>query len=722
MKSSTQFFGKYTLLEKLASGGMAEIFLARGTGAKGIGKLVAIKRILPQFSDSQDYKDMFTSEAKIAVNLSHSNIVSIYEFGIEKKQLYLVMDYVEGRNLRQMLNKMKEKSKSFSMEQVVYIIKEAASGLDHAHRCLDGTTGESLNIVHRDISPQNVMISFEGEVKIVDFGIAKAEVTEEATADGTLKGKFGYMSPEQAEGRGINLRTDIFSLGIILWESLARERLFLANNEISTLRKIRRCQIPSLKRVNPNIHPELERIVKKALVKDQHLRYQDSAALHRDLSRFLNRRYPDFSSHDFSTFIRSLYSDEIVSARKRLIEYAKIPDPPAPSASEVTSTEGLDESFLSISEDHLIDENQSLGAGGHGKTTSRITLSEPHENLLGRESGLSGGNQEGRASFEFSEDDMDEGEAKSILPSPSDLSQPDMSPLYNTTTTYTGSMPNSKNKSFSNSRDLSVSLVMRRKQKKHHVAVILVLAMTVCGLAYMTDLHKKVLSPENKAQIISQIQQGIPRAPSSPPSLPPSQGAASGPGSTRSVSSTSHRPHQQGGLNQGRGSNQAVGATSSAGVNSQSGSRKIKINVNSNPANAEIWVNGKVVGESTPAIIYVTQNKPIHIKLKKENHITYTKKNLIFSKAGQGFMATLQRAHVGYLNIDVRPPHPAVKIYLDGELLKGEELPIRRYAVPAKTIVVEARNPVLKTYSKQRILLRKGEKKYVVLKLKKKFR
>ena len=324
MSQNAEAFGKYILLEKVAMGGMAEVYLAKNQGAGGIAKFVAIKRILPQYSENANFIDMFKTEARIAVNLAHSNIVSIHEFGVEKEQFFIVMDFVEGRNLRQILNKMKKGNVAFSIEQVLYIVKEIAGGLDHAHRCLDGSTGKPLNIIHRDMSPQNVMVNFEGEVKIVDFGIAKAETQIETTRAGELKGKFGYMSPEQAEGQVVDLRTDIFSLGIVLWELLANDRLFIANNEVNTLRKIRECQIPSLRKINPNIQPELERIVSKALAKDRNLRYQTSAALHRELSRFLNRQFPDFSSHDFSIFIKTLFAGEILESRKKQIEYARV--------------------------------------------------------------------------------------------------------------------------------------------------------------------------------------------------------------------------------------------------------------------------------------------------------------------------------------------------------------------------------------------------------------
>ena len=212
-----------------------------------------------------------------------------------------------------------------SVDQIVYICKEIAAGLDHAHRCVEGSTGKSLNIIHRDMSPQNTMISFEGEIKIIDFGIAKAETQMDETRSGTLKGKFGYMSPEQVEGQPVDLRTDIFSMGIVLWELLANERLFIANNEINTLRKIRDCNIPNIVRLNPDVHPELERICLKALSKDKGTRYQTASSLQRDLSKFLNRHFPDFSSQDFAIIVKSLYTDDILGMSDRLIEFAKIP-------------------------------------------------------------------------------------------------------------------------------------------------------------------------------------------------------------------------------------------------------------------------------------------------------------------------------------------------------------------------------------------------------------
>lgn len=331
-------FGKYLLLERLAAGGMAEVYLAKSSGANGVSKFLAIKRILPQFTDRPDYVEMFKDEAKIAINLNHSNVVSIYDFGIEKKQFFIVMEFVEGRNLRQVINELKKLGVQFTVEQIVYMIKEVAAGLDHAHRCIDGTTGKPLNIIHRDMSPQNIMVSYEGEIKVIDFGIAKAGNQLEETKPGELKGKYGYMSPEQAEGTAMDIRTDIFSLGIVLWELLAHDRLFTANSEAAIMRKVRECQIPPIRKINPSVPVELEKIVHKALAKDMNLRYQNSAMLHRDLNRFLNTKYPDFSAQDFSLFIKNSFKSAFSESKKKLVQYSSLQSPIDIDKTNITRT------------------------------------------------------------------------------------------------------------------------------------------------------------------------------------------------------------------------------------------------------------------------------------------------------------------------------------------------------------------------------------------------
>ncbi len=322
--SQVEKFGKYLLLEKLAAGGMAEVFLAKSIGAVGIQKFVAVKKILPQYSQNTEFIEMFKEEARITVNLNHSNIVPIFEFGTERNQFYLVMEYVEGKNLRQLLNEFKQNKFELSLPEIIFIIKEVASGLDHAHRCLDPQTGKALNITHRDMSPQNIMLSYEGDIKIIDFGIAKSEKQVDSTQVGTLKGKYGYMSPEQADGLPIDARTDIFSLGIILWELLAQERLFTGNNEGAILRKVRDAHIPPIRNLNSSVDHDLEQILNKSLSKDLSIRYTHSGALYRDLNKYLNSNYPDFSAQDLARTMKKVFAQEFSNHRLQLIEFAKI--------------------------------------------------------------------------------------------------------------------------------------------------------------------------------------------------------------------------------------------------------------------------------------------------------------------------------------------------------------------------------------------------------------
>lgn len=314
-------FGKYTILKKLTSGGMAEICLAYDPGAEGMGRFVVIKRTLSQYSERSEFKDMFKTEGLVACNLKHRNIVLMYEFGIENSQFFLTLEYISGRNLRELLKKLKKLNADLPIQHTVYIIKEAASGLDYAHNVIDSSTGQPLNLIHRDVSPQNIMLSFDGEIKLIDFGIAKV-ADRNLTQVGHLKGKFGYMSPEQTRGEKLDPKSDIFCLGIILWEMLAGERLFQSKSEIDSLKKIRACNVPPLDRVNPKVPTRLAKIVHRALNKNRNTRYKTAAEFEKDLTVFLNSTYREFSQYDFNAFIKKIYSQDILREREALRSYS----------------------------------------------------------------------------------------------------------------------------------------------------------------------------------------------------------------------------------------------------------------------------------------------------------------------------------------------------------------------------------------------------------------
>jgi len=315
--------GKYLLLEKIASGGMAEVYRAKASGAGGFEKQLAIKRILPNYSSNDEFRRMFEYEARLSSQLTHANIVQIYDFVKSQDTYLLAMEYVDGKNLRQFLNKAKKAGVQIPIEFGIYIINEVCKGLDYAHKKKDDLTGKTLNIIHRDMSPQNIMVAYEGGVKIVDFGIAKAKDRVDETRSGVIKGKFGYMSPEQANGESIDRRSDIFSTGIILYEMLVGKRLFVSENDLATLRMIQECAIQPPSKLNSRITPELEKIVLKSLTKDLSLRYQHASDFGHKLLEYLNKNYPSYSQRNISELIQKVFANEIQEEKRRFEQILK---------------------------------------------------------------------------------------------------------------------------------------------------------------------------------------------------------------------------------------------------------------------------------------------------------------------------------------------------------------------------------------------------------------
>ena len=310
-------FGKYRLLKQIARGGMAEIFLACIGSIKSAPKFVVIKRVIYTQSKNKEFNKMFQNEGRIVTNLNHSNIASIHEFGVENEQFFICMEYISGRNLRQLVKKLRSQKRQLSVEECTYIVKNACLGLDYAHSCTDSVTGQPLNIIHRDISPQNIMISFNGDIKVIDFGIAKIDDSE-ATKVGVLKGKFEYMSPEQVRGKVLDRQTDVFSMGSILWELLAGKKLFTGSDPIQILKKIKTCHIPNLKTLRPDLPDRIVEITHCALQSNKNLRYNTMDELGNDLSIFLNKQYPHWTQNHFSSFIKKTYVEEILEERNNL--------------------------------------------------------------------------------------------------------------------------------------------------------------------------------------------------------------------------------------------------------------------------------------------------------------------------------------------------------------------------------------------------------------------
>lgn len=306
--------GQYYLLEKIAQGGMAEIYKGLAYDLAGIKKTVCIKKILPHISASREFIDMLVGEAKLAVKLNHGNIAQIYDLGKVGDDYFMVMEYVEGQNLSRLFKRCLREGRQVPISFVLYIISEVAQGLNYMHLKSD-EEGNALHIIHRDMSPQNVMVTYAGTVKIIDFGIAKAAQQVGHTDSGTLKGKFAYMSPEQARGDKIDHRSDIFSLGVILYELLTGKRLFKGTDNRETLRNVRRARVVPPSETRAEISGELEKIVTAALSKDKRRRYSFAHELTDDLTKFLYHHYPEFKAENLGAWLQNLFAEELKTAR-----------------------------------------------------------------------------------------------------------------------------------------------------------------------------------------------------------------------------------------------------------------------------------------------------------------------------------------------------------------------------------------------------------------------
>ncbi len=302
-------FGRYILQERIAIGGMAEIFKAKAPGLGGFEKILAIKRLHPRYSEDADFIEMLIDEARISVELSHSNIAQIFDLGKVEDHYFIAMEFIDGRDLYRTMKRLKDRRLQFPIDGAAWVAAECAAGLDYAHRKKD-SRGRPLNIIHRDISPQNVLLSYEGEAKLVDFGIAKAALRAYETESGIIKGKFYYMSPEQARGEPLDHRTDVFSLGIVLYEMLTGELLYKDEDDASLLSRVRKADIAPPSLLRPEIPPNLERVVMKTLSRDREDRYPSALHLQKDLHKFLRTTSSAFGKARLGKMMREIFLDE----------------------------------------------------------------------------------------------------------------------------------------------------------------------------------------------------------------------------------------------------------------------------------------------------------------------------------------------------------------------------------------------------------------------------
>ena len=330
--------GTYTLLKRLAVGGMAEVYVAKTKGIGGFEKHVAVKVIHPRYSEDEHFVQMLVEEAKISVLLTHVNIAQTFDLGRHGEQYYIVMEYIEGADAYRVMRKSAEQKRAMPIDVVTYAVAEMCNGLDYAHR-KRATDGSPLNIVHRDISPQNVLVSFSGEVKLVDFGIAKAASRSEQTEAGVIKGKYYYMSPEQAWGDPMDHRSDIFSTGVVLYELLTGRMLYTDDNIVVLLDKVRKADIAPPEKRRPSIPKELSDIVMKALSKSPDDRYQSAQELAQALSNFLYNANPTFSAARLGELMGQLFPEQAQRhSNASILPPAREPTPTPKPAPKMTAS------------------------------------------------------------------------------------------------------------------------------------------------------------------------------------------------------------------------------------------------------------------------------------------------------------------------------------------------------------------------------------------------
>jgi serine/threonine protein kinase len=303
-----KIYGPYELLEHVARGGMAEVFKAKRSGVEGFEKVVAVKRILPHLSDNKEFLEMFVNEAKMVAGLTHPNIVQIFDLGKIESSYYIAMEFVDGRDLRTIQKRAAQREVPMPLSLCTYIVSRVCMALEYAHRKKDAEA-QPLKIVHRDVSPQNILISFEGDVKLTDFGIAKAAAKASTTDRGALRGKLLFMSPEQAWGRPLDQRSDIFSLGVVFYELLAGRKPFVSDGDVGVLEMVRRCRLTPLHQATSGVPDALERVVMKALEREPDDRYPDAEQMHRDLERILHQHEMPTAS-TLAGYLEALFDPE----------------------------------------------------------------------------------------------------------------------------------------------------------------------------------------------------------------------------------------------------------------------------------------------------------------------------------------------------------------------------------------------------------------------------
>jgi len=398
---------RYRVVDRLEAGGMAEVFRGEALSVQGFKKQVAIKRVLPHLAQNKSFISMFLDEARLGARLSHANIVTVFDIGAADNTYFIVMEFIDGCNLKAVIEHFRQMGRRMGVKEAIYICMETCRGLSYAHE-LQGDEGEELELVHRDISPPNILLSKRGEIKVTDFGLAKATTQLEKTDPGVVKGKFSYLAPEAALGEPVDARADIFALGIVLWEMLAGRRLFLGETDYQTVKLVQQANVPSLSRLNPEVDADLEEVVMKALARDSDERYLSARDFGDALAGYLFGKQLKVTSYDVANLVKQVLAKKTTKApqeasiidrliQEELLRFTSLDDmsegdgavntgeqPLSPE--DVAGAQPLDAALFENPADWFADDDEvgDAIAGAAGDTSDPETSSEPGW----RESGL----------------------------------------------------------------------------------------------------------------------------------------------------------------------------------------------------------------------------------------------------------------------------------------------------------------------------------------------
>jgi eukaryotic-like serine/threonine-protein kinase len=300
---------KYRVIKRLEAGGMAEVYLGEAVSVQGFKKKVAIKRVLPHLAQNESFIEMFLDEARLSARLNHTNIVTVFDISKREDTYFLIMEFVDGVNLKRIMESLNKRGQRMRLGDAIHLCIEACRGLSYAHDLCDESS-KPLGIVHRDISPPNIMVTRRGEVKLADFGLAKASNQLQTTDPGVVKGKFSYLSPEAAYGNPVDARADIFSLGIVLWEMLAGRRLFWGENDYATVKLVQKANVPRLSPLNREVDEAFEEVLHRALAADPAARYQTAREFGDALSEYIFSHRLLVTAYDLANMVQSVTNDE----------------------------------------------------------------------------------------------------------------------------------------------------------------------------------------------------------------------------------------------------------------------------------------------------------------------------------------------------------------------------------------------------------------------------